>query len=299
MSQAISPSANKQYGLALVCRVWKLSRATMHRRRASRASEAPPVQKRGPKTNWSDDELLALIREDLATTPWLGEGHRKVWARLRELKGVRTSLRRVLRLMREANLLAPVRQKRVLGPRNHDGTIVTEKPNEMWGTDATTTSTVEDGQVTVFIAVDHCTAECVGIHTAKPGTRYEALEPLRQGIRARFGAIGALVALGLSVRHDNGPQYTSDAFQDELEFLGIESSPAFVRAPEGNGCAERIIRTLKEQLLWVHRFQNLEELRIALLDWAERYNRSWLIERHGFLSPQRAREKFEDVKKAA
>jgi hypothetical protein len=31
------------------------------------------------------------------------------------------------------------------------------------------------------------------------------------------------------------PQYRSDAFQRELEFLGAESSPAFVRAPEGNG----------------------------------------------------------------
>ncbi len=38
----------------------------------------------------------------------------------------------------------------------------------------------------------------------------------------------------------------SDAFQRELAFLGIASSPAFVRAPEGNGCAERFIRTLKE-----------------------------------------------------
>jgi putative transposase len=40
----------------------------------------------------------------------------------------------------------------------------------------------------------------------------------------------------------------SDAFQKEIAFLGIESSPAFVRAPEGNGCAERFIRTLKENL---------------------------------------------------
>ena len=43
-------------------------------------------------------------------------------------------------------------------------------------------------------------------------------------------------------------KYMSDAFQNELKFLGIESSPAFVRAPEGNGCAERFIHTLKENL---------------------------------------------------
>src|SRR4051812_2996592 len=45
----------------------------------------------------------------------------------------------------------------------------------------------------------------------------------------------------VAVRHDHGSQYMSNAFQQELAFLGIESSPAFVRAPEGNGCAERFI----------------------------------------------------------
>ena len=68
-------------------------------------------------------------------------------------------------------------------------------------------------------------------------------------------------------------------------FLGIESSPAFVRSPEGNGCAERFIRTLKENLLWVRTFDTVEELRQALLAFRETYNNTWLIERHGFLSP--------------
>ena len=47
-------------------------------------------------------------------------------------------------------------------------------------------------------------------------------------------------------------------FRRELRFLGVESSPAFVRAPEGNGCAERFIRTLKENLLWVRTFDTVE-----------------------------------------
>lgn len=300
MSRARSPSTDKTYGLALVCAVWRLSRATVYRRRESAANEAPPVLgKRGPKTSWSDAELLALIREDLATTEWVGEGHRKVWARLRALKNVRTSLRRVLRLMREASLLAPTRSRRDLGPRVHDGTIIPELPNKMWGTDATSTWTQEDGQVTVFVAIDHCTAECVGIHAAKPGTRYEALEPIKQAVRARFGAIGALVATGLAVRHDHGSQYVSDAFQDELTFLGIESSPAFVRAPEGNGCVERLNRTLKEQLLWLRPFRNVEELRLALLSWKDRYNQSRLIERHGYLTPEQSRHQYEERTKRA
>jgi transposase InsO family protein len=46
----------------------------------------------------------------------------------------------------------------------------------------------------------------------------------------------------------------SGDFQAEIECLGIEASPSFVREPEGNGVAERFIRTLKENLLWVRTF---------------------------------------------
>ena len=77
----------------------------------------------------------------------------------------------------------------------------------------------------------------------------------------------------------------SGDFQKELRFLGIESSPAFVRAPEGNGCAERFIRTLKENLLWIRTFDTVEDLRRALLEFRETYNTTWLIERHGFRPP--------------
>lgn len=103
----------------------------------------------------------------------------------------------------------------------------------------------------MFIAVDHGTAECVGIHATRQGTRFEALEPVRQGARQHFGGFAEDIARGLSLRHDHGSQYMSDAFQGELRFLGIESSPAFMRAREGSGCAERFIRALNENLLWL------------------------------------------------
>ncbi len=57
-----------------------------------------------------------------------------------------------------------------------------------------------------------------------------------------------------------------DDFQNDLAFLGIESSPAFVREPEGNGCIERYFRTLKDPLLWVRHFQSISELVRALVD---------------------------------
>jgi len=285
MSRQVSPASGKPYGLAAVCRVWRLARSGVYRRRAPAPPHSP--QRRGPVGAMADAELLAAIRAVLAASPFHGEGHRKVWARLR-LAGVRTARRRVLRLMRANGLLAPSRVGSPRGPRAHDGTIIPERVDTMWGTDLTTTITGE-GQAAVFVAVDHCSAECVGIHAARRATRFEALEPLRQGVRRCFGAFGKDVARGLSVRHDHGSQYMSDHFQRELAFLGAESSPAFVRSPEGNGCAERFIRTLKENLLWVRTFDTVEELRQALLDFRETYNTTWLIERHGFRPPSAIR----------
>jgi putative transposase len=287
MSRTISPVSGRRYGLAAVCRVWRLARSGVYRLQAP-PPETPPGR-RGPVGAMSDDDLTTAIRAVLAASPFHGEGHRKIWARLRHA-GTRTSLRRVLRLMRENDLLAPARVGSSRGPRNHDGTIIPETMDTLWGTDLTTTFTGE-GQAAVFIAVDHFTAECVGIHASSRATRFEALEPVRQGVRRHFGGFAKDVARGLAVRHDHGSQYMSDHFQTEIAFLGIESSPAFVRAPEGNGCAERFIRTLKENLLWVRHFETTEELREALLTFRETYNTTWLIERHGFISPAAFRQK--------
>ena len=211
-----------------------------------------------------------------------------MWARLR-YAGLRTSKRRVLRLMRDHQLLAPHRRGCSPGPRVHNGTITTTRVNDMWGTDMTTAFTTEEGQAAIFFAMDHCSMECVGLHAAKRGTRFEALEPLKQGVREHFGAFAPHAAQGLTLRHDHGSQYMSHDFQEEIAFLGITSSPAFVRAPEGNGCAERFVRILKENLLWVRTFRTVEELRQALLEFKRTYNENWIIQRHGYKIPAQVR----------
>ena len=288
MSAVVSTSARRRYGVARVCRVWGVARSGVYRRR--RTADVPPAPRRrpGPQGPMDDAALVAAIRRVLAASPFHGEGYRKVWARLRHA-GLRTSKERVRRLMRESGLSAATRVGRPRGPRAHDGTIIPERVDAMWGTDMTATLTVEHGQVAVFVAVDHCSAECVGIHAALRGTRHEALEPIRQGVVERFGGVAGDAARGLSVRHDHGSQYMSHDFQREVAWLGATSSPAFVRAPEGNGCAERFIRTLKENLLWVRTFQTVEELRLALLEFRQTYNEHWLIERHGHRSPAQFR----------
>ena len=297
MSRTVSLSAKRAYGLARVCRVWRLSRATVFRQLRAANRPEKPRRRPGPQGSMSDDALVGRIRALLAASPFHGEGYRKVWARLR-VSGVRTSPRRVLRVMRENRLLAHQRPGTPRGPRAHDGTITTDRIDRMWGTDLTGVMTGE-GTAAVFIAVDHCSAECVGIHASARATRFEALEPVRQAVRQNFGAIGRDVAAGLRIRHDHGSQYMSGDFQREIRFLGAESSPAFVRAPEGNGCAERFIRTLKENLLWVRWFETIEELRQALLDFQRTYNEEWIIERHGYRTPAQVRQEQTATMQAA
>src|ERR1035441_1976154 len=108
--------------------------------------------------------------------------------------------------------------------------------------------------------------------------------------RGCFGAIASGVARGLKLRHDHGSNYMAADFQDEIKCLGIEASPSFVREPEGNGVAERFIRTLKENLLWVRTFKTIEELRVELVAFARRYNETWLVARHAYKTPARVRE---------
>jgi hypothetical protein len=76
----------------------------------------------------------------------------------------------------------------------------------------------------------------------------------------------------------------------EVAFLAMTSSPAFVAEPEGNGCAERFIRTLKENLLWVRSFRRIKDLRQALLRFREMHKHHWLIERLGYRTAHVARE---------
>jgi transposase InsO family protein len=300
VSRACSVSARRVYGKARVCRLWGVARSTHYTRQT--ATERPvQARRRGRKPVLSDEVLVAKIRKVLAEAEALGfrgEGYRKVWARLR-YRDIPVSKERVRRLMRAHGLQAPYRMGSDRGPQTHEGTIIPAGPNRMWGTDATQVMTRQEGMATVFVAVDHFVGDVVGIHAARPGTRFEALEPIHQGVREHFGPLAADVAAGLVLRHDHGSQYMSHTFQAEVAFLGIESSPGFVRAPEGNGVAERFIRTLKEQLLWVQTFDTVEALRQALLEFKDRFNRHWLLRRHGYATPAQVRAAYEPVAETA
>ena len=207
MSRTVSPSVDQPYGLARVLFTWKIPRSGFYARRG-RVRQPDPAAS-GRRGRASAPPRCACVGSC-----------------------VRTACRR-----RHV-------QARAHGPKAHDRRITPQRPDEMWGTDMTTTATPAEGHAAGFVAVDHATAECVGIHAAKSGDRCEALEPtclrrarrgrqVRQGVRERFGAYTAQIAAGLSARYGHGSAYLSDVFQSERRFLGATSSPAFVREPKG------------------------------------------------------------------
>ena len=144
MSAATSPGTGLAYGLRRVCAAWGMARSSFYAMTSGQHAKQPPAKRRGPKPAISDQALLVAIEADLEASPWEGEGYRKVWARLRVCRDIRVARKRVLRLMRENNLLSPHRCRR-RGGNPHDGEIITHAPNLMWGTDGVRVFTVDDG----------------------------------------------------------------------------------------------------------------------------------------------------------
>ena len=256
MSETTSAATGRCYGLQRGCQAWERSRSALYARRTRAQQQrlgAVPAR-RGPKPRQSDAQLLAAIRADLARSPFQGEGHRKVHARLRILDGIRVARTRVLPVMRAHGLLSPHRGRQGAAMA-HDGTISTQAPNVMWGTDGVRVFTVDDGWVWIFAAVEHWNAECVGWHAGKVGSRFAALEPIAQGLQRIYGSVDADVARGLALRMDHGSQYLSDHFLNQIRYWGVRHSFGFVEEPETNGVVERWNRTLKEQAIHGRIFQ--------------------------------------------
>jgi putative transposase len=300
MAAAISPGAGRAYGVARVCDGFGVARSSFYAWRQQQEHPSPPPSRRGPKPAISDTAVLSAIRADLARSPWVGEGHRKVWARLRVIDGLRVARKRVLRLMRENGLLSPHRHLPRSGEA-HDGHITTDAPNLMWGTDATQIPTVRDGKVWLFAVVEHWNAEAVGWNVAKIGDRYAATQTVGMAVKTIFGAVTGGIARGVALRHDHGSPFMADHFQNQIKFWGMTPSFAFVGEPQTNGVAERFFRTFKDQVVHGRIYQTIDDVRAAVRVFFERYNAEWLIEKNGLCSPRQTRITWEqaNMKQAA
>jgi putative transposase len=296
MKDQVSEIVKRVYPMSLILSVAGLSSAAYYRKEEPRGKKDRP----GPKPAIGDDQLLMEIRVEIRESPFLDEGYKKTWKRLQQ-RGIKASKERVNRVMREHNLLSVTRPRPERKVNDHTGSITTELPNRMWGTDGKKFYTQKEGWCWFFGVIDHFNDEIIAWHANKSGNRFNALDPVRTAVKNTYGSLEQHVCkdVGLFLRSDHGSQYDSNDFQKELKFLGLKYSPAFVRSPECNGIIERFYRTMNEQVFDVFDFESLEEARKVIGEFIERYNWYWLIHRLGLKSPKEYREDHEKIKKNA
>ena len=290
----VSPGTGRLYPLTMICEVWRVGRSTVYAARDREESDGPA----GLEEARTEDE--AERRGVGGGDPTGAEGERLPGRRPPEGPGPSES--RGDRCGQEPRAAADAgewaagprtaRKAPAWGPEpqrpDHDGCA---ERAVGYGRDAVLH---EGGWVVLVLRGGWITAsqDVVGWHVAKKGDRWAALEPIRQGVRTHMDGYAPKIALGLGLRHDWGPQYTAHQFQGELAWLGIRSTASYVGEPECNGVAERFMRTLKEECLYLHDFESLEEARQEIDAFIERYNRGWLLERHGYRTPAQVRQEL-------
>ena len=243
------------------------------------------TQKPGPRPKHSDEQVLCAVRAYLKNPEFYMEGYKKIKVRLAQ-SGVYVGKERLRLLLSQHGLLCHQSHRSLPTIDIHDGRILTNRPNQMWGMDIKEFR-VPIGKLYFFDIVDHYNSEVKGWHLSQDCTRKEAMQALRHAIRSEFDHVEKDVCKdqNLSLRVDHGTQFDSKDFNRELQFLGIAKSSAFVRSPQSNGVVERFHRTIKEQLVDIHSVKDLSDAKIKIDHFVKKYNQKWLLHRLGLQSP--------------
>jgi len=221
-----------------------------------------PAAPRGVRTA----DLLGALRKLAAEHPaW---GYRKLWATLRR-DGMQVAQRRVHALCKAYSLsLTPDRPNSKPAPRGH---VTVPEPNRRWATDLTTVWTEQDGLCAVTILVDCGDRFVLRLQVSKSQEAPTILAPVRSALREHFDT-PTLVPSGLELRTDHGPQYTGSDCEALCDQWRVQHTLAPVGRPTGNAVAERTIRTMKEECIWLADFASLADLQAALDAWRDTFN---------------------------
>jgi putative transposase len=210
-----------------------------------------------------DDSLLSSIRALKAEHPcW---GYHRIWAYLRFVEQQPINKKRIWRLVREHHFLVPPNLK-LKAKRTPTGSKPRPtKPNEWWGIDMTKVLVEGCGWVYIVVVLDWYTKMIVGYYAGGRCTAQHWLSALDMAVNRQLphGARGP----GLSLMSDNGCQPTAIAFMDACSTLGIQQAFTSNNNPKGHADTERVMRTLKEECLWLNEWTSPFELTRALAAW--------------------------------
>jgi transposase InsO family protein len=268
--------------VTLLCKTFGISRAAYYA--AGKRQTRPQKGLRSPRRpSWaSSEEVLAGIREIIADNPaW---GVRKVWATLHR-KGVKVSRKRVYAIMRKHDLVLARDREPGEVTRGH---VSVPEPNRRLATDMTRVWTRQDAWVPVTLAIDCGCRSLLGLDVAPDETSASVLTSVVEALTQAFGAPDG-VPDGVELRSDHGPQYTGVDCAELVEEWNLEHTFAPVGRPTGNAVVERVIRTMKEEIVWLRDWDSAEQLHEALLAWKHKYNSERPHQALGYLTPDEYR----------
>ena len=218
-------------------------------------------------------------------------GYKRITAWLRKREGFRVNHKRILRLVRLGGLLVP-RNLRLRAARGSDGKArgkpKTIEPNRYWGTDMTKIMLPKSGWAYLHIVIDWGDKKLLAAHLSRTSRSGDWIEALEQAVSVEFPqgirdmppdhAPPELVS-------DHGSQPTSAAFRGACDTLGISQIFASYGNPKGNADTERMMRTIKEDLIYPNDFQTFNELETEMKKWMKRYNEEFPHSALGYDTP--------------
>lgn len=232
-----------------------------------------------------DKSILAHIKSIKAEHPlW---GYRRVWAYLNYRMGIRINKKRVYRIMKENNLLVKKNNRNRAKRSQGRPKPKAKRPNEFWGIDMTKIKVGGWGWLYLVVVLDWYTKEIVGYSLSLRSTSRDWLDALDMAVNNRYpGGIAENRNRELYLVSDNGCQPTSGSFMRTCSLLGVKQIFTSWSNPKGNSDTERVIRTLKEDLLWPNEWDNPFEFEKGLEEWIEKYNNDFPHQSLGYMTPK-------------
>lgn len=222
----------------------------------------------------SDQKLLPVIEQLKAEHPFCG--YRRVWAYLRYVEKLEINKKRVYRIMKENSLLVKKNQRLKAKREAKTRKPRPDKPNNWWGIDMTKVLTSQ-GWAYVVIVNDWFTKKLLGSFGGERSRATEWLEAVNEAVNRQYRlGIKEESGLQLNLMSDNGSQPTSQSFMREVGELGIKKAFTSYNNPKDNADTERLIRTLKEELLWLTEWTTVEEVAEAMKRYVEYFNENYL-----------------------
>jgi len=265
--------------LSRLSRILEVPRSTLY---YVRQRKSPPrVDERIAQRIWS------VIQENPAY------GIRKVWAVLKYRLGILVNRKKVARIMRLRGWTLKQRRPR-MRPRARGKVSVAERSNQRWATDMTHVYCGRDGWGHLALVIDCADREIIGWRLSHSGKACVAEAALEDALIQRFGP-RPMKPADLVLRSDNGLIFMAKSYRRTAKDYGLEQEYITPYTPEQNGLVERVIRTLKEECVWLQLFRSLEEAEREISQWIRKYNTYRPHEALGWMSPTEWRESRKQV----